>query len=55
MFAEMSGARDIHESETGPRSMTKTEMLGSSVRRDAKTHPEVPPAKSRELYEGKVR
>lgn len=40
---ESSGTRENHESTTGPRSSNRTLTLLSSERREAKTHPPVPP------------
>ena len=43
-FEEMVGTREAHVSATGPCSMSRTVVFGSSDRRDARTQPAVPPA-----------
>ena len=48
-LAEMRGTRDAHVSATRPRSMTSTEVLGSSLRRAARQQPAVPPARGRSV------
>ena len=37
------GTREVHVSATGPRSMTSTDTLGSSLNLEASTQPDVPP------------
>ena len=46
---ESRGTRDIQFETIGPRSINKTETSLSSLKRDATTHPAVPPrARQRE-------
>lgn len=43
MLADTSGIRVIHVSLAMPRSRSRTKVSGSSLKREAKTHPAVPP------------
>lgn len=43
MLEDSRGTREVHVSATGPRSMTSTDTLGSSLNLEASTQPDVPP------------
>lgn len=45
ILLETIGIRDMKLSFTGPRSMRRTEMFGSSLNLDATAHPAVPPVR----------